>query len=939
MAYINQQDILDATSGGLDIIYRCFPQAKEAQGKADKRFKIRADEKTASASLKKLPDGIWVATDFGGDQTPRNGIQVYQNEENLTYREALVELASIYGIGGIESEVNKAVFEKRQATEDEKEGEYYFEIKEDIPEADLKVLGPKVTSEICRRYSCFSLISFTYIKNRQAQVTTATDTYPIFMFDHGEFKKLYQPLNPEKQYRFRYVGKKEKDYVNGLKQLNKAYNDYEQKQLNAPAIDENGKEKKEKIKKLEAAILCSGERDALNVAGYGYLPVWLNSETAELTGKNYKAIVRCCETFYNLPDIDSTGVKAAVELGMKYLDIHHIWLPDTLRNFKDNRNKPRKDFLDYIEIYRTDWDFKKLINVAKPMRFWNIDYTKGGVSYKISSTNTRFFLQSNGFYQLENKNSKTGQMFVKIDGHIVREIQPKDIKGFLINYCENKYLSLDVLELVLNTNRLSEATLQGLKQVELDFTDYEETSQFLFFENKVWKITKDDIFESRPEQTMDRYVWQEELIPHKVKKQDPPFKITRSKTGEYDIEILNTDSHYFAFLVNASRIHWRKEMEAGKSVVETEAYRKANPFCINGETLTEAEVYEQKQHLINKIFSLGYLLHRHKSQSRAWAVFAMDNILGEEGESNGRSGKSFGYKALRHLMKSVTLSGRNPKLTDNPHLYDRVTEHTDYLLVDDADQYLNYKFFFDSITGELIVNPKNNQSYEIPFECSPKFCFTSNHAMRDLDTSLSARILYTVFSDYYHESTEENNYRETRKIQHDFGKDLFGSQYTETEWNYDLNFFAQCVKFFFNVPAPQIINPPMGNVNLRNLLAKMTQVFKDWADAYFSFDPSTGNGENVNEFIVKEVAMKDFMASTNQSKWSTNKFTSSLRAFCQFYGYNFNPKEFQNAQGRISRKDEGKTKDMIYIQTTNKIKPEDLHDENTSGNDSEDAPF
>ena len=77
MAFIDQQQILEATSGGLDIIYRCFPQAKAAQSKADKRFKIRSEERTPSASLKQLPDGIWVVTDFGGDQVSRNGIQVY----------------------------------------------------------------------------------------------------------------------------------------------------------------------------------------------------------------------------------------------------------------------------------------------------------------------------------------------------------------------------------------------------------------------------------------------------------------------------------------------------------------------------------------------------------------------------------------------------------------------------------------------------------------------------------------------------------------------------------------------------------------------------------------------------------------------------------------------------------------------------------------------
>jgi hypothetical protein len=304
------------------------------------------------------------------------------------------------------------------------------------------------------------------------------------------------------------VGTKTKDYVNGLEQLSKAYEKYRDDQLKSQTEDEDDEHE---IKKLDEAIICSGERDALNVAGYGYHPVWFNSETAELTPKNYKDIVRCVETIYNLPDIDETGIRAAVNLGMKYLEIHHVWLPDSLRNFKDPRGKSRKDFLDYIEIYPKPYDFKKLINVAKPMRFWRTDLTKNGIKYNISSANTRFFLQSSGFYQIENKNSKTGQMFVKIDGHIVREVQPKDIKGHLINYCENNYLSNDILELVLNTNRLSEATLQGLKQIDIDFTDYEPEAQFLFFENKVWKVTANEIIENRPEK-MDRYVWNVKLF-------------------------------------------------------------------------------------------------------------------------------------------------------------------------------------------------------------------------------------------------------------------------------------------------------------------------------------------------------------------------------------------------------------------------------------------
>ena len=46
------------------------------------------------------------------------------------------------------------------------------------------------------------------------------------------------------------------------------------------------------------------------------------------------------------------------------------------------------------------------------------------------------------------------------------------------------------------------------------------------------------------------------------------------------------------------------------------------------------------------------------------AAMAMDNKIGEDNECNGRSGKSFFFKTLSLLMKTVKLSGRNPKLMD-----------------------------------------------------------------------------------------------------------------------------------------------------------------------------------------------------------------------------------------------------------------------------------
>ena len=66
-----------------------------------------------------------------------------------------------------------------------------------------------------------------------------TATYPIFIREcvvtEGsspektvQFYKIYEPLNPDKQWRFSYTpdGGKPKQYINGFRELQKAYRDY-----------------------------------------------------------------------------------------------------------------------------------------------------------------------------------------------------------------------------------------------------------------------------------------------------------------------------------------------------------------------------------------------------------------------------------------------------------------------------------------------------------------------------------------------------------------------------------------------------------------------------------------------------------------------------------------------------------------------------------------
>lgn len=932
MAFVEAQEILSATHGGLDIILSYYPQASEACKTNRKEFKIR-EERTPSARLKQQPDGNWVVTDFGDDSVPRNGIQVCMREEEISFREAIVKLAGRYGIGGINPEINKPGFEERAAKEDEIDGHTYFEIKPEISDKELSELGPIVTREVCKKYNVYSIESFTYIKNRRAQTTTSNENYPIFMVEHGEFQKIYQPKNHDKAFRFRYAGTRTKDYVNGLTQAKKAFDE-----LNSEYDPVSKDPEKKRMQKLTEIIIASGERDALNMAGFGYTVIWMNSETQQIDQKLYSELCKMAETIYNLPDIDATGKKQAYKLGLQYLDIKTIWLPEKLKEYHDNRGKSRKDFRDYIEIWNKIEDFKKLMRVAMPMRFWDESYGDGGIKYFFNNEQAYCFLQANGYYQFENKNVRDGMMFIHLNGNIVSQVESDDCRKFIQNFLKERMLPIPLRNVIHRSNQLGDTSLKGLDEIRLDFTDYDKTAQYLFFINRTWKVSGSGITELRPGE-VDRYVWEEEVINRKVAKKDSPFVIKyNADDGEFDIRINNTESIFFRFLINASRIHWKAEYMTRQSGNEEENrnYVSANRWNLRGPRLNDDEIFEQEQHLINKIFSIGYLLHRYKDPARPWCVFAMDNKITETGESHGRSGKSLCYKTIRFFMKSVTLNGRNPKLTENPHVYDRVTEHTDYILVDDADQYLNFGFFFNALQGDLEVNPKNNQSYEIPFEHVPKFCITSNFTLRNIDPSTEGRILYTVFSDYYHVRTEGEDYTEDFSIRDDFGKNLF-LDYTEEEWNDDFNFFASCLQFYLSVPREIKINPPMDNVTKRNLRTEMGEAFRNWADVYFDLKEG-----NCDKLIERDIAFKDFSDKSGQHKWTTNKFTKALKAWCRYTDYveKFNPEQFRNSAGRIIRKIGGSATEMIYIQTR-EISPELLIEASNASEEmnEEDRPF
>lgn len=894
MPLYKKEDILAVTNNGLDIITHYYPDAAIAAEK-NKKFRMRADEKTPSATVR-FRNGMWRVCDFGGGGNEMNPFDLAMQEEGISdYGAIMKKLAEFYHVAGENGEQieAKAGFEKRPATAEEKEGEYYFKFREHFTDIELKTLGRFVKEEHCHSLHCYSLESYTYIKNREALTFISNDNFPQYIFDWGEFKKLYRPKEMNKAMRFLYIGEKPKDFIYGMDYIKKSCAEYSRRE---------GDDKDGNAKVLPEIIIASGERDALNIASAELFPIWKNSESANLSRAQYDEITMYCDRLVNMPDIDATGVREAHQLGLKFLEMATAWLPAELKMKKDWRGNPCKDVTDYMQFYSVS-SLKYIVKNALCFQPWEkiVEMDKEGnikeIKYVLNNAQAYEFLYANGFHRIEKKNDKTGFTFIRITKNVVEEIKPSEIKFFVHKWLKANGYEVKLRNMFYRTTQLNEASLNGnLDVAELDFSDHDKNSQLFFFKNKIIKCSKDGYDAS----STNNFVWADEVIDYTFRKL-PPFFTWSENEGKLQLDSLDESFSIVRFLMNTSRVFWRKEQD---------------------KTITDEEKHIQQIHFLNKCFAIGYLLHRYKNPSRPWAVFAVDSRDGALGEANGGSGKSITFKMPAFFMKHITLNGRDKDLTKNAHIFDRVNENTDFVLVDDANGETDFHFFFTFLTGPFPVNPKHASQFEIPFTDSPKFAFTSNHILRKIDQSVERRLLYTVFSDYYHKKDSRGVYAEDRSPADEFGKNLI-DDFTPEEMNQFFNFMLQCCQFYMTYGRK--LDPPMDNVEKRILRTQMGDNFLEWANVYFAREEKTGDNQYLNCRVSKKELFEAYRSEYSDNYTKPNKFKEKLMAFCDYMGYEFNPVEMCSDRDNrriIAKGLDGKSEEFIYIDTCDGTMPE-----------------
>lgn len=923
------EKILRHTNGGLDEILKIYPEAE-----TNKNFKIRHDEKTASASMKFIEDR-WRVTDWGGSINAQDCFGLYALENNIAYYEAILEIGRrLQSETGLEIFENSRTFYKYEFREYDladcpvelNDKNFHFETK-DFNEYELQILGPHVTVDNCKEINLYSLKEYSYFNEERGKVFRfiATDKFPILAFINtdeniGQWLKIYMPKgskkysDDEKDRRFRHVGGRPKGFIFGLERIKKLYQkkfDEARKELATKKSQDTGKEvlpgnisASEVNFKLDRICIASGGSDGLNLLSLGEFVIWFNSETENIDRFIFKELSNMAHEIVNIPDTDSTGKKKGRELALDNLAMKTLWLDKYLKSTS------HKDFKDYMRsnqsktLSQITYEVRKMLSLAMPAQFWEVSFSeKGRVTYNFHHIYAFYFLRLNGFCRIDDLSRKDGYYFARVSGHVVEELKSTQmIKDFFRNFLLQKQDELGIreiphalLNMLITSQKITDGHLANMHNRSLDFTDFTPSIQYFFLGDRTFMVSADGIAEDN---SFKNYVLESQLInnlisdetDHYISQKDirdfkidsPYFKITKEGENLYDIEILEENCDFLNYLIQVSRIHWEKDrqgyIENGR---KEEEFYEESLFKITGKYLTEDENREQKQHLINKIFAFGYAAHRFKDPTRPWVIFAADNAVIEDDVAEGGAGKSLFFEAMRFFMNRHDIDGKGD-IENDKFLFEGVNQHTDFILFDDVRRNFNLESFFSVITSKLTVNEKFEAKVNLAYRNSPKFGVSTNYAIKDMRGSSTRRRLVMGFSDYYHASNDE---REKRDPKDDFGNSLF-LDWTTNQWFKFLNFVFQADQFYLQQDAK--IEAPDGNIKMRAYLSDMGQHFKEWADEYY---PNVIDQRLIKDHVLDAAKSKNLKFLGNLT---SNAFKKKSKVWCKVNGYEFHERIMDN---------------------------------------------
>jgi hypothetical protein len=163
----------------------------------------------------------------------------------------------------------------------------------------------------------------------------------------------------------------------------------------------------------------------------------------------------------------------------------------------------------------------------------------------------------------------------------------------------------------------------------------------------------------------------------------------------------------------------------------------------------------------------------------------------------------------------------------------------------------------------------------------------------------------------------------------EFRKNLI-SDYTPAEMNKFYNFMLQCLQVYIKFRAR--IQPPMGQIEKRNIQRAITDEFIWWAEDYF-------NESRLNTLVNKHEAFEAYKATLNEKvakMIKINTFKTRLIQFCQYKEWVFNPEHLLKTESDKERNEirvKSNNEDLYYYYISTEAFNDDSDDSDPCGDE------
>jgi len=397
--------------------------------------------------------------------------------------------------------------------------------------------------------------------------------------------------------------------------------------------------------------------------------------------------------------------------------------------------------------------------------FWEKD--KKGIT-KISNTKFSHFLNKIGIWSCK---IDKRWLSIKVENHIVNEIDNTEISKIILNWVKNtdlsdseKYTLEEVIRGKINF-LLGKGQLDLSESFQFDLKRDDKYTSYLYYNNHWLEINKNTV-KVNPYSNLDGHIWKNKILSRNFNEL------------QFNLDSLVNECVFAKFIWNISN----QKIERFKSICSI----------------------------------IGYLLHEYNNSTLNKAIIFMDEQISDYSE--GGTGKGIVMNAIAKLRESLTLDGKN--FTFNSRFaFQDVSYSTSILVFDDVKINFNFNKLFSVLTGGMNIEMKGKKRFSISEYDTPKILINTNYVLKGNGNSHVRRKIEFEFSQYY--NGKRTPYSE-------FGH-IFFEEWNDEEWNLFDNFMVKCLQLFLD---KSIIKTEPINIAIKKAKAETCIEFEEFISEY-----------------------------------------------------------------------------------------------------------